>query len=156
MNIIYKFQPTAPYSLHDMKISNIEAVGENVRLYFDNGYICMQEDFPQVDGNILLEGVDFDASYIHFLSENGAYGDFNGEKISILEFVKCYKDFSFEIIDETHGYNTVVYSGYLSLPKREPLIDATFSFYYTGNIVYELKDWWYFSDFDECVYLRWY
>ena len=45
-----------------------------------------------------------------------------------------------KIVDETYGYNTVVYAGYLSLPDKEHLIDMSISLYYTGNIIYEVTD----------------
>ena len=62
-----------------------------------------------------------------------------GERMKLEDFLKNYNDFFFEILDESYGYNTVLYQGYLSLPKKNNLIDMTMSIYYTGNIVYELK-----------------
>lgn len=123
-----------------MRTSKVEMMGENIRFYFDEGYIETKENFSQVAGNILIENVDFDFSYIHFLSDNGAYGDFIGKKMEIAKFMEDYNDFSFEIVDETYGYHTVVYAGYLSLPDKEHLIDMSISLYYTGNIIYEVTD----------------
>ena len=62
-----------------MRTSKVEMIEENIRFYFDEGYIETKENFSQVAGNILIENVDFDFSYIHFLSDNGAYGDFIGK-----------------------------------------------------------------------------
>ncbi len=118
----------------------MEMVGEDLRLHFDHGYIALTEDFPQVEGNILLQKADLDFSCVHLLSDHGAYGDFRGKKLEIPEFLKDYSPFSLEITDEYYGYNTVVYGGYLSLPDREELIELSISLYYTGNIIYEVKD----------------
>ncbi len=140
MNITYHFEPTIPYSLHDMRVNQIERVGNHLRFYFETGYIELKDNFQQVDGNLLIEDVDMNFSDVHFLSENGAYGRFSGERMELEDFLKNYNDFFFEILDESYGYNTVFYQGYLSLPKKNNLIDMTMSIYYTGNIVYELKE----------------
>ena len=140
MNVIYKFQSDIPYCLHDMRVYRIEQINDEVKFYFENGYIELKEPFQQVDGNIILEGVDYDFSYVHFLSKNGEFGNFIGKKMELLDFLKEYPDFSFEVLDELYGYNQVNYSGYLSLPNQENLIDMSITIYYTGNIVYEIKD----------------
>lgn len=140
MNVVYKFKPSIPYSLHDMRVSKIEVVENNIRLYFDYGYLKLEKPFYQVDGNILIENIDFDCSDVHFLSDNGSYGEFSGKKINFLEFIKRYEEFSFEIIDEMYGYNSLIYLGYLSLPNRENLIYISIYLYYTGNIVYETTE----------------
>lgn len=140
MNVVYKFKPSIPYSLHDMRVSKIKVVENNIRLYFDYGYLKLEKPFYQVDGNILIENIDFDCSDVHFLSDNGSYGEFSGKKINFLEFIKRYEEFSFEIIDEMYGYNSLIYLGYLSLPNRENLIYISIYLYYTGNIVYETTE----------------
>ncbi len=140
MNITYHFEPTIPYSLHDMRVNRIEQVGNHLRFYFESGYIELKDNFRQVNGNLLIENVDMNFSDVHFLSKNGAYGTFKGERMELTHFLKNYENFSLEIMDEMYGYNTVVYQGYLSLPKRKKLIDMTISLYYTGNIVYEVEE----------------
>lgn len=140
MNITYHFEPTIPYSLHDMRVNRIEQVGNHLRFYFESGYIELKDNFRQVNGNLLIEDVDLNFSDVHFLSENGAYGTFKGKRMELAYFLKNYESFSLEIVDEMYGYNTVVYQGYLCLPKRKKLIHMTISLYYTGNIVYEVKE----------------
>ena len=44
-------------------------------------------------------------------SKWGNYGKFNGEKLELERFIKRYKNYSFEIVDELYGYNQVLYSG---------------------------------------------
>ena len=139
MEVIYKYQDDVPYSLHDMRVYKMEIIDSDIRFYFENGYIEKKEPFKQVKGNIKIGKVDFDFSYIHFLSELGQYGDFCGKKIEISEFINTYQKFSFEVIDEMYGYNSVNYSGYISLPDKEKIIDMSISIYYTDNIVYEVE-----------------
>lgn len=140
MNITYRYHSTIPYSLHDMRINRIEIVGQDIKFYFEYGYVQLQEPFSQVNGNLLIQKIDFDSSHIYFLSENGKYGNFQGKKMELQSFLQKYSDFSFEVLDELYGYNMVNYCGYLSLPNKEVLIDITLSLYYTGDIIYQVKD----------------
>ncbi len=71
------------------------------------------------------------------LSDNGQYGSFTGEKLSLDDFLKKYDWTSFEVVDELHGYNQVLYSGYLAVKGKEKFIAMDLSIYYAGNIVYE-------------------
>ena len=139
MDIEYKFSVTAPCSLHDRRINRIKPIGDHLRLYFESGYYSLNHD-AQVNGNLLIQDVSMNFSDVHFLSENGNYGNFKGIRMELACFLNRFKNFSLEIIDELHGYNTVFYRGFLALPNKQNLIDMTISIYYTGNIVYEIKD----------------
>lgn len=68
-----------PYGLHDMQIDKIKLVNRNLKLYFQNGYIKLQEPFKQVERNIIIENIDLDFCSVYFISENGALGDFTGK-----------------------------------------------------------------------------
>lgn len=140
MNVVYHFQPTIPYSLHDMRVNRIEREGDTLRFCFEHGYVELQENNRQVDGDLVIEQVSPFFSDVYFLSENGAYGKFGGEHMELEEFLERYREASLEILDETYGCNTVSYRGYLSLPGKENLIEVLLSLYYTGNLVYEVRD----------------
>lgn len=137
MRTTYKFKPTTPYSLHDMRINKIDIKDDKIYLYFENGYVEAKEPYNQVDGYIIIEGVDFDFVAVQLESDNGQYGSFTGEKLSLEDFLKKYKWTSFEIVDELHGYNQVLYSGYLSVKDKDNSIAMDLSIYYEGNIVYD-------------------
>ena len=137
MSTIYKYDCQMPYGLHDMQIDKIELVDKDLKLYFQNGYIELQEPFKQVDGNIIIENLDLDFCFVYFLSENGAFGDFAGKKLYLVDFLKEYQDFTFEVIDELYSYNQIRYSGYLNLPNKVSQIELDISIYYSGNIIYE-------------------
>ena len=136
METIYDFKSTIPFSLHDMRICKIEVIDETIKLHFENGFVETKEPYKQMDGQILIEGADFDFCEIQLLSKYGRLGKFRGEKMELTDFIKKYKEFSFEVVDEMYGYNQVYYSGYLSLPKKRWLREMQMSVYYTGNIIY--------------------
>ena len=135
----FKHNPPIPYSLHDMRVSKISVKKETIRLDFENGYEKIEEPYEQVDGNITIEGVDFDFTSVLLHSKWGAYGKFEGEKLELAEFIKRYDSYSFEIIDELYGYNQVLYSGYLSVEGTGELVAMDIWIYFTGNIIYETK-----------------
>jgi len=137
MRTKYKFNPTTPYSLHDMRINKIVIKEDKIYLYFENGYVEAKEPYNQVDGYIIIEGVDFDFVSVHVLSDNGQYGRFAGEKLSLEDFLKKYEWTNFEVVDEFHGYDQVLYSGYLSVKDKDSFIAMDLSVYYEGNIVYD-------------------
>lgn len=140
MNVVCHCQPNMPYSLHDMRVNRIEQVGGHLRFCFEYGYIELKGENRQVDGDVLIEDVSMNFSDVYLLSENGAYGKFRGERMELEAFLDRYRDISFEILDEAYGYNTVSYRGYLSMPDKENLVEAMISLYYTGHIVYEVKE----------------
>lgn len=134
------FQPSIPlpYSLHDMRVNGLEVEGDSLRLCFAEGYVETKAPFHQVAGDVILEGVDFDFAHVYLLSDNGSFGRFRGRKLPLLDFIRQYPAFSFEIVDETYGYNQVNYGGYLTLPGREALTELYVTIYYTGNMIYQL------------------
>lgn len=139
MNTIYKYNCQMPYGLHDMQIDKIKLVNRNLKLYFQNGYIKLQEPLKQVEGNIIIKNIDLDFCFVYFLSENSALGNFTGKKLYLVDFLKEYKHFTFEVVDELYFHNQIRYSGYLNLPNKVSQIQLDISIYYTGNIVYETE-----------------
>lgn len=125
-----------PYSLHDMKINEIKTEGNNVTLIFENGYTETTKPYRQVNGSIIIKNVDYDFCAIHLLSENGNYGNFKGKKLSLKNFLKNFKEYSLEVIDELYGFNQAEYNGFIYLPDKENLIEYSMLFYYTGGLVY--------------------
>lgn len=137
MITLYKYKADVPYSLHDMRICKIESIEKSLKLYFENGYVACTEPYQQVNGTISIEEVDYDFCFAYLLSDNGKFGAFNGKKLALLDFLREYTNFSFEVVDESYGYNSVVYNGYLILLEKEDLIELTLTIYHSGNIIYE-------------------
>ena len=141
MRTEYKHNPPIPYSLHDMRVKKIIIQDKTIVLEFEDGYEKLTEPFEQVEGNITIEGVDFDCTCVMLQSKWGNYGKFNGEKLELERFIKRYKNYSFEIVDELYGYNQVLYSGYLSILETEDLVQMDISIYFTGKIIYDTKEY---------------
>lgn len=133
----YKYKSTIPYSLHDMVVTTISHNDDSIHLEFDGGYEKIDETCSRVDGNITIQGVDFDFVTILLLNKNGEYGEFLGQKLSLDEFLGKYNKYSFEIVDELYGYNTVEYNGFLSILGQSECIEMTISIYHFGDIWYE-------------------
>lgn len=125
-----------PYSLHDMRINEIKTEGNNITLIFENGYTETTKPYRQVNGSIIIKNADYDFCAIHLLSENGNYGNFKGKKLSLKNFLKNFKEYSLEVIDELYGFNQAEYNGFIYLPDKENVIEYSMSFYYTGSLVY--------------------
>lgn len=133
----YKFQADAPYCLHDMRICKIERAEKTLKLSFEKGYVAAAAPYRQVNGSISIQEVDYDFCFAYVLSKDGRFGTFRGEKLSLQDFLKKYPSFSFEVVDESFGYNSVVYNGYLLLPKKKNFLELTLTVYHFGNILYE-------------------
>ena len=136
----YRFDRNMPYSLHDTRVSKIGFVGDSVVFEFENGYVSTKKPYPQVPGNIRIERVDADFTYVVLLNEYGKYGEIRGNKLSLKEFTERYSEYSFEITDELHGYNQVEYGGYLYTAGNETPVEMTVYIYHWGDIVYETEE----------------
>lgn len=139
MITLYKYKLDVPYNLHDMRICKIESLDRSLKLYFENGYVKSTEPYQQVNGNISIEEVDYNFSFAYLLSDDGNVGTFSGKKFELLDFLSEYTNFSFEVVDESYGYNSVVYNGYLILPENDHFIELTITIYHFGRIIYETE-----------------
>ena len=137
MDVAYRFSSSIPYSLHDGRVNRMVWEDGDLRLFFEDGYLELSQPPRPVEGQVRIRQVDEDFSHVHFLSDYGRFGSFQGEKMPLSEFIRRYPDFSFEIVDEHDGYQGLIYGGYLSLPERENVVDMTLSITYTGAIFYE-------------------
>ena len=141
MIIRFKQKMNMPYSLHDSVVNRITLQNNAVHFEFNYGYVSTKEPYTQVSGNITIEDVDMEFACVLLLSQLGKYGDFEGTKLPLKEFVEKYDEYFFEIIDEMHGYNQVEYIGYLNFPGKDDLIQMSLSLYFTGDVVYETEEW---------------
>ena len=129
-----------PYSLHDMVVHKITCRNDSVYLDFCYGYVSTKAPCPQIDGHITIEDVVMDCACVLLLSKLGKYGDFEGTKMSLKDFIEKYSEYYFEILDELYGFNQVEYIGYLRSPQNDELIQMSLSMYFTGDIVYETEE----------------
>lgn len=135
----YKFHSDLPYSLHDMLVNKISIHNDSIKFSFVDGFVELTKPYPLVPGTIEIQGADLDFCCVYILSRFGYFGGFRGKKMALTEFLSGYPDFKFEIVDELHGYNQVVYNGYLSTPDNTVLREMEISMYYTGVIIYRTE-----------------
>lgn len=137
-NTIYVPDPKQPYGLHDRRITYMEICQNNLELFFEDGYTKLSDDYPNVNGSVLLEGVDFDFASIYLGSKFGEYGEFKSKKMSLQKFRKKYKKYEFEIVDEYFGWHKMQLAGYIWIKGKKYNREAILSIgYFTGNIVYK-------------------
>ena len=134
--------PDPPYSLHDACVSELRAEGETLRLVMQYGYVCTTEPYGQVDGDVLITGIDWESSYVFLMDYPhvlcGNCGTFTGRKMTLKTFLQEYAGNPLELLDECYGYRLVKFSGFLNLPGR--LLECSLELYYTGEFRYLLKD----------------
>ena len=124
----------APYSLHDMNIIAFEAVGDDLILRTQSGMIKTAPPCTQVDGYVEFHDVRWDFSYVYLLGVTGNAGSFTGEKMSLKDFIDRFHPLGYSVMDETYGYNTTKYSGYLTSKRQH--YDCVLEIYHEGDMVF--------------------
>lgn len=138
---IRKNMTDLPYSLHDARVIGFE-VNENIlQMKFQSGFVCMVAPFKQVEGFVEFEKIDWDFCYVYLLEYQevlcGNPGSFTGKKMELGEFINEFHNASFEIIDETYGYNLSKFMGYFS--KQDSLEECIIELYHWGDMSYILE-----------------
>lgn len=135
--------PDFKFSLHDAKIIDIDYdYGEN-RLIFktQSGFIDIERN-EMVDGEIILEGVSWDDSYVYIMEYKNVLtdnvGSFVGEKMYLGDFVSEFdsKFGSFDVMSEYDSYMTYVVSGFLKRGNEE--LEANIEIFYNGDFIYNV------------------
>ncbi len=139
--IIRRNMTDLPYSLHDARVIGFE-VNENIlQMKFQSGFVCTVAPFKQVEGFVEFEKIDWD-SCVYLLEYQevlcGNPGHFIGKKMELREFLKEFDNASFEIIDETYGYNLSKFSGYLS--TKNSFVECMIELYHWGDMSYILEE----------------
>ena len=80
MDVVYHFQSSIPYSLHDGRVNRMVWEDGDLRLFFEDGYLELSQPPRPVEGQVRIRQVDEDFSYVHFLSDYGRFGSFQGKK----------------------------------------------------------------------------
>lgn len=136
--------PNFKFSLHDAKIIDIDYdYGEN-RLIFktQSGFIDIERN-EMVEGEIILEGVSLDDSYVYIMEYKnvltGNVGSFVGEKMYLSDFVGAFdsKFGSFDVMSEYDSYMTYMLSGFLKRGNEE--LEANIEIFYNGDFIYNVR-----------------
>lgn len=132
-----------PYSLHDMYVTQIKIEGDRLVLHFENGFVKNQSPYEQVEGSVIFEGVDFDFGYVdvyHNRKKTSAGGNdtYIVKRFDIKTFVKNFRKGSFEVIDETWGYNKTRLEGWLLCDGHIKI--CTLAIYHAGDMKYQTEE----------------
>ena len=127
-----------PYSLHDMRVIGFEVNGDTLIMRTQSGMTKTTEPYGQPDGHVEFQKVDWDFCYVYTMDILANEGEFQGRKMSLQNFIAEFKNSGFEVIDETFGYNTSKFSGWL-LQKRH-LQECSIEIYHLGDMVYVTED----------------
>lgn len=127
-----------PYSLHDGVVTAFEVSEDNLIMKFQSGFIKTTEPFEQISGSVAIENIDWDFSFVYLLDYKdvlcGNVGSFTGRKIKLKTFINQFKYAKFDLIDETYGYNTSKFDGYLS--KGGSCQECKIEIYHLGDMSY--------------------
>ena len=123
-----------PYSLHDRRVCAFEISGTSLTLRFSDGLLRVGNPCELVDGYIVIDGLDWDFcwTYVMDIAPDGQIR--RGERLPLKDFIACYPNPNFEIVDETYGYNRSVFDGYLSIGQSLP--ECRIEIYHFGPMRY--------------------
>lgn len=124
----------APYSLHDMTVTSLEADKNELILRPQSGMIKVSAPCRQVDGHVVFHQVAWDFSYAYLLDYSGNAASFHGEKMPLRDFITSFTPLGFTIMDETYGYNTTKYTGYLAHDKQH--LECMLEIYHEGDMLF--------------------
>ncbi len=131
-----------PYSLHDAVVVKLCAESKKLTLHFENGYVQAMEPYDDVTGTVEFAGVDWDCSFAcvykckEFSLENT--GALEGEKYMLKDFAEQFADATFEIVDETFGYNQTRLEGYLY--RGADTYECSIGVYHMGDMSYVTEE----------------
>ena len=117
-----------------MNVIAFEVNGNDIVMRTQSGMVKTTPPFSQVDGYVEFHNVQWDFSFVYLLGVTGNEGIFTGEKMFLKDFISRSAPFGFSVMDETYGYNTTRFSGYLSSSREhhECFIDI----YHEGDMMF--------------------
>ncbi len=128
----------AAYSLHDMNVFAFDVDNNKIMMRTQSGMVKTTPPYEQPDGYVEFYDVDWDFSYAYLFGFNGNVGPFTGTKMFLRDFINEIKVFGFTIMDETYGYNTTKYSGYLLFDRQH--CECMIEIYHKGDMVFVTEE----------------
>ena len=123
-----------PYGLHDMNATRFDRNDKDIIMRLQSGMYKISDSVEQVAGHVKFCNVDFDFCFVTIINELVNEGPISGEKLSFLNFLNNYQNFSFEIIDEVYGYNKTKFWGWLS--TGHDLKECIIEIYHLGDMIF--------------------
>lgn len=128
----------AEYSLHDMCISEIKIKEDTVIMKTLSGIVKVAPPCSQPEGYVEFNGVELDFCYVYLIKFTGNVGTFSGEKMYLKDFTERYPAPYFDVIDQTYGYNSTKYSGFIT--KAGVLYECIIEIYHEGDMVFVTEE----------------
>lgn len=122
------------YSLHDMDVTDFEIMGKDLLLRTQSGMTKTANPCRQVDGHVEFHNVQWDFSYAYLLDFDGDTGPFTGKKLYLRDFIRQVSPMRFCVVDETYGFNSTKYSGYLI--QNEVFRECMIEIYHEGDMIF--------------------
>ena len=127
-----------PYSLHDMRVIEFQVREDTLILRTQSGMSRTTEPYVQPDGYVEFQKVDWDFCFAYTMDILANEGEFHGRKMSLKDFISEFVNSAFEVIDETFGYNSTKFSGWLL--QKGHLQECTIELYHLGDMIYVTED----------------
>lgn len=124
----------SPYSLHDMNVIAFEVIDNDIVMKTQSGMVQTIAPYGQPNGYVEFRNVQWDFCFVYLLGITGNVGSFTGEKMFLKDFLSKITMFGFCIMDETYGYNTTKYSGYLTFNYHH--CECMIEIYHEGDMVF--------------------
>ena len=128
----------SPYSLHDMTVISFEVTDGDIVMKTQSGMVETFPPYGQPDGYVEFQNVQWDFCYVYLLSSTGNVGTFTGEKMFLKDFFRRFTQFGFSVMDETYGYNTTKYTGYLLSDRRH--YECIIEIYHEGEMIFVTEE----------------
>lgn len=127
-----------PYSLHDMRVTEMQINEDELTLKFADGFERIGKACTRVDGELCFHKVDWDFCFAYVLDFASNAGSFTGRKQFLQDFALENSKLDFEIVDETYGYNSSKFAGYLSVGSE--LKECNIEIYHLGAMEYVTRE----------------
>ena len=137
MKIIRDFGEYFKYSLHDAHINRIEHKQDNLALYFNYIFSYNEKTEQTHKAKIIFEHTDIDDIRVLVFNKRWL-DDFQGECIDLETYQKKYKNYEFEVIDESYNWGKAVYQGWLWV--QETLVYCIMNIYFKGEMIYVIDE----------------
>lgn len=137
MKIIRDFGEYFKYSLHDAHINRIEHKQDNLALYFNYIFSYNEKTEQTHKAKIIFEHTDIDDIRVLVFNKRWL-DDFQGECIDLETYQKKYKNYEFEVIDESYNWGKAVYQGWLWV--QETPVYCIMNIFFKGKMIYVIDE----------------
>lgn len=137
MKIIRDFGEYFKYSLHDAHINRVEHKQEKLVLFFNYIFSYTENTEQTHKAKIIFEHTDIDDIRVLVFNKRWL-DDFQGECIDLETYQKKYKNYEFEVIDESYNWGKTVYQGWLWI--QETPVYCIMNIYFKGKMIYVIDE----------------